>query len=161
MSRRKTRPTIVPWLSAKWDNQEKRFIQVGDSLLFEEAFRKLHVGAKYLYLCMAMESGGRRDFRFPTAAARKYGIPSSSFWNYVQELKDNHFIICHSNKNLRKPNDYSFTLEWKTIRPPALTRPEAMATYSRSVQNPDKAGRSDNSLVIQNPDKEQRNEAET
>ena len=62
MPRYKSRPTIVPWLSARPDNREKRFIQVGDSLLFSDAFQELRVGAKHLYLCMAMESGGKRDF---------------------------------------------------------------------------------------------------
>ena len=149
MPRYKSRPTIVPWLSARLDNREKRFIQVGDSLLFSKAFRELHVGARYLYFCMAMESGGKRNYKFPTAAAGKYGIAPSSFWTYVRELEDKRFIVCHSNKHLRHPNDYSFSDEWKTISPVPINRPEAMVTCSRSIRNPDSGNGGSDSLVDQ------------
>lgn len=147
MPRYKSRPTIVPWLSAKPDNREKRFIQVGDSLLFSKAFRELHMGARYLYFCMAMESGGKRDFQFPTTAAQKYGFSSSSFWTYVQELTDKRFIICRSNKHLRQPNDYSFSDGWKTISPVPNNRPEAMAICNKSDRNPDSGNGGSDSLV--------------
>ena len=147
MPRHKSRPTIVPWLSAKPDNREKRFIQVGDSLLFSKAFRELHMGARYLYFCMAMESGGKRDFQFPAAAAQKYGFSSSSFWTYVQELTDKRFIICRSNKHLRQPNDYSFSDGWKTISPVPNSRPEAMAICNKSDRNPDSGNGGSDSLV--------------
>ena len=71
MSRRKSRPAILPWLSARADNTEKRFIQPGNSLLLSPAFQSLSPGSRYLYLCMAMESGGRRRFLFPLAAGRR------------------------------------------------------------------------------------------
>ena len=107
---------------------------------------QLHVGARYLYFCMAMESGGKRDFRLPTAAAGKYGIAPSSFWTYVRELEDKHFIVCRSNKHLRRPNDYSFSDGWKTISP-VINRPEAMATCSKSDRNPDSGNSRSDSLV--------------
>ncbi len=149
MPRYKSRPTIVPWLSAKPDNRERRFIQVGDSLLFSKAFRELHVGARYLFFSMDMESGGKRDFRLPTAAAGKYGIAPSSFWTYVRELEDKRFIVCRSNKHLRRPNDYSFSDEWKTISQAPINRPEAMATCSRSDRNPNSGNMGSPSLVDQ------------
>ena len=147
MPKYKSKPTIVPWLSAKPDNREKRFIQVGDSLLFSKAFLELHVGARYLYFCMAMESGGKRNFQLPTAAAQKYGIKPSSFWTYVRELEDKRFIVSRSNKHLRQPNDYSFSDEWKTISPVPFNRPEAMATCSKSIRNPDSGNGGADSLV--------------
>ena len=147
MPRHKSRPTIAPWLSAKLDNREKRFIQVGDSLLFSDAFQELHVGAKYLYLCMAMESGGKRDFQFPTAAARKYGITSTSFWSYMHELEEKHFIVCRSNKHLRQPNDYSFSDRWKTIITVPFSRPQSMAICSISDRNPASDKEGSDSLV--------------
>ena len=147
MPKCKSKPTIVPWLSAKQDNREKRFIQVGDSLLFSKAFRELHVGARYLYFCMAMESGGKRDFRLPTAAAGKYGIKPSSFWTYVRELEDKRFVVSRSNKHLRQPNDYSFSDGWKTISPVPINRPEAMAICSKSDRNPDSRKEGSDSLV--------------
>ena len=147
MPKYKSKPTIVPWLSAKPDNREKRFIQVGDSLLFSKAFLELHVGARYLYFCMAMESGGKRNFQLPTAAAQKYGIKPSSFWTYVRELEDKRFIVSRSNKHLRQPNDYSFSDGWKTISPAPINRPEAMAIYSKSIRNPDSGNGGSDSLV--------------
>ena len=62
MSKRKHGPTIVPALSAKVDNKEKRFIQVGNSLLLSKQFHALGTGSRFLYFCMAMESGGRKNF---------------------------------------------------------------------------------------------------
>lgn len=147
MPRYKSRPTIVPWLSAKPDNREKRFIQVGDSLLFSKAFQDLHAGARYLYFCMAMESGGKRVFKLPTAAAGKYGFARSSFWAYVRELEDKRFIVSRSNKHLRQPNDYSFSDGWKTISPAPINRPEAMAICSKSIRNPDSGNGGSDSLV--------------
>lgn len=135
MGRRRSNAVIVPWLSARADNREKRFIQVGDTLLHSPSFKGLHAGAQHLYFCMAMESAGRRYFQFPTAAASKYGISSSSFWNYVQELTDKGFILCRSNKNLRKPNDYSFTEAWKAKEAAPLNSPGEMAICSKSDQN--------------------------
>ncbi len=141
MPRYKSRPTIVPWLSARQDNREKRFIQVGDSLLFSEAFRGLHIGARYLYFCMAMEGAGKRGFQFPTSAAGKYGIPSSSFWTYVQELSTAGFIECVSNKHLRRPNDYRFSSGWKSPLYPFQTKAGPMAISGISDRIPDKAGK--------------------
>jgi len=158
MSRRKSRPTIVPWLSARPDNQEKRFIQIGNSLLFSKVFQELHAGAQHLYFCMAMESGGKQEFQFPTSAAKKYGISPSSFWNYVQELTEKGFISYSSNQNLRKPNIYRFSMQWKLPSNTAsLFRPEAMATYSKSGQKLDKTERIDDSLAIQISDKTKHN----
>lgn len=78
MSKRKHGPTIVPALSAKVDNKEKRFIQVGNSLLLSKQFHALSTGSRFLYFCMAMESGGRKNFILPQKDAKKYGIAPSS-----------------------------------------------------------------------------------
>ena len=116
---------ILPWLSGKLDEREGRFIQVGNSLLLssksdggreKNAFLELSTGARLLYLCMAMESGGRRDFTFPLAAAKKYGFATATFRRYVEELVNGSFIVRVSNKNTRQPNDYSFSFEWKSER---------------------------------------------
>lgn len=117
---------ILPWLSARSDCEEGRFLQLGNSLLLSHVeketgketnpFVKLSPGAKILYLSMCMESGGHRSFRFPQTAAKKYGLPPSSFWRYVQELIREGMIKKNSGKNTREPNDYEFCFDWK--RPP-------------------------------------------
>lgn len=121
MSRKRRRPNLSPWLSEREDGCEKRFIQVGNSLLLSGAFQTLKPGARQLYLCMAMEAGGRRDFLFPQAAARKYGFAPRSFWGYVRELEEHGFLLCRSMRSIRRPNEYCFSFVWKGVRsPPAI-----------------------------------------
>ena len=110
---KKVKTGLVPWLSAKADGREKRFIQVGNTLLLSQKFQSLGAGARQLYFCMAMESGGRRQFIFPQSAAKKYGITPSSLRRHVKELEDAGFLIVHSLQNLRLPNEYEFSLRWK------------------------------------------------
>ena len=113
MSRSKSRGELLPWLSAKQDCREKRFLQIGNSLLLDKRWQSLTHGAKCLYICMAMEAGGKRYFTFPESASRKYGLKHSSFWNYVSELEERQFIERSSMKNLRKDNEYKFSLGWR------------------------------------------------
>ena len=120
MSRRKSGGTMLPWMSAKADGREKRFLQVGNSLLLSKKFQSLGTGARLLYLCMAMESGGRRTFLLPRTAAKKYGVPSTSLRRYIKQLADGGFIKVTSNKNLRKPNVYEFSSAWRTDDPSPL-----------------------------------------
>lgn len=116
MSRKRKTPALSPWLSEKADGCDRRFIQVGNSLLLSDTFQALKPGARQLYLCMAMEAGGRRDFLFPQTAARKYGFAPRSFWSYVRELEEHGFILCRSMRSVRKPNEYRFSFVWKGIR---------------------------------------------
>lgn len=104
---------IRPWLSAKQDCKEGRFVQIGNSLYLSKEFQSLSSGAQQLYERMSMESAGRQSFVFPLTTAHKYGIKDTSFRRYIDELIAAGFIVRHSNKNLRKPNDYSFSLSWK------------------------------------------------
>lgn len=113
MSRKRHGDTIKPWLSARNDCKEGRFIQCGNSLLLSKQFHDLTAGARYLYLCMCMESGGKRDFIFPLLAAKKYGIPKNSLTRHIAELQSHNFITVQSMANLRQPNEYSFCFEWK------------------------------------------------
>ena len=83
----------------------------------DKTFQALSPGAKTLYYCMAMECGGKREFLFPRSCAAKYGFAEKSFWRYVRELEENGFLIRCSMKSLRKPNEYSFSFAWKTVRP--------------------------------------------
>ena len=73
LSKRKHGPTIVPALSAKVDNKEKRFIQVENSLLLSKQFHALSTGSRFLYFCMAMESGERKNFILPQKDAKCTG----------------------------------------------------------------------------------------
>lgn len=123
MGRRKTagRCNIRPWLSAKADCKEGRFIQIGNSLLLSEQFGKLKAGARDLYFRMAMESGGEREFTFPASSAERHHIPASSFERFKAELIDAGFIrIKESGRLTREKNVYEFVFDWKA-RPPSKT----------------------------------------
>lgn len=119
MPKKKTGGEMRPWLTENIDCKEKRFIQVGNHLLLSKRFQNLSPGAQTLYLCMAMESGGRKGFTFPLSTALKFGFAKNSFWRYRNELDEKHFIKYRSNRNIRKPNEYEFCLEWKTLPPSA------------------------------------------
>lgn len=108
--------TIKPWLSARSDCKEGRFIQCGNSLLLSNEFQGLTAGARFLYFCMAMESGGKREFVFPLTSAKKYGIAKNSLTRQIAELKEAGFIHVQSMANLRQPNEYCFSFDWKSAR---------------------------------------------
>ena len=114
MSRARRGESIKGWLSARPDSAEKRFIQVGNTLLLSKAFQELSIGAQHTYLCMAMESGGKREFIFPLSAAKKYGISKNSLTRHVEELSAAKFITVQSGKTVRQPNLYAFSFEWKS-----------------------------------------------
>lgn len=105
---------IKPWLSANRDCREGRFIQVGNSLLLSDHFNTLSAGGRYIYLCMAMESGGKREFQFPQTSFTKYNIAPSCARRYIKELIRNGYIVCSSGQCIRKPNNYIFSFEWKS-----------------------------------------------
>jgi hypothetical protein len=88
MSKKKTvYDGITAWMSAKADNKEKRFIQVGNSLLLSKEFQKLGVGARCLYMCMAMESAGKRGFEFPLSSAKSMDLEILRFVDISQSLR--------------------------------------------------------------------------
>ena len=118
LSKRKHGPTIVPALSAKVDNKEKRFIQVENSLLLSKQFHALSTGSRFLYFCMAMESSLRK---------------------HINELEAARFIRVYSGKPTREPNRYEFCLSWK-LPPSPLRSHTPMAICSKSVSDGNKGG---------------------
>ncbi|MDL2300397.1 hypothetical protein LJC01_01990 [Clostridiaceae bacterium OttesenSCG-928-D20] len=105
---------ILPWLSARHDCKEGRFIQVSNSLRLSKKYQCLSHGARGLFLDMALESGGKRQFIFPKSAAEKYGYTYQTFRRCLDELKEKQFITCiEDNHTTRKPNIYEFNLCWK------------------------------------------------
>ena len=121
MPRRKAAPncSIPFWMSAKPDCREGRFLQVGNSLLLSPEFRGLSMGARCLYLCAAMEAGGKRNFTFPQSAATKYGIPARSMRRYLQELVTAGFVDVESSGRWRREsNRYLFSMSWRGQQSP-------------------------------------------
>lgn len=119
MPKRKTGGVMVPWLSARLDSKEGRFLQIGNSFLLSKEVQNLSNGALIVYLAMALEAGGRREFRFPRTAAAKYGIGETSLGRHVKELVAAGFIeVEFSGRFARTPNLYRFSLRWKGIESP-------------------------------------------
>ena len=107
------------WLTAKKTNQDEgRFIQVSNSFLLSEVFHKnLSYGAQMLYLCMALEAGGNKRFKFPNAAFKKYSFPVRSVRRFITELEREGFIKCNHALYTRQANEYEFVFEWKDRQP--------------------------------------------
>lgn len=107
---------ISPWLSARADCKEGRFIQIGNSLLLSPRFQDLNAAAKFLYLCMTMEAGGKSTVRFPHSAAKKFGVAPSTFERGVKELINAEFITLEPDDDHAqfKANTYRFSNAWKS-----------------------------------------------
>ena len=122
MPRHKSNATLCPYLTARLQsgvNRERRFIQIGTSLLHDKNFQDLSSQAQHLYFCMAMDAGGRFDFKFSRADALRYGFSYSTFLRAKNQLISNHFIRVKSNGRwTRTANWYTFDLSWKPIPAP-------------------------------------------
>ena len=97
-------------------------MQVGNSFLLAFGGKhpiKLSPGARWMYVCMAMESGGKREFVFTHGAGKKYGISGTSYDRRVKELESSGFIERVMDDGLAQwaPCTYRFTLGWKSVKP--------------------------------------------
>lgn len=119
MARRRTGGTLLPWLSAHVEGKEGRFLQIGNSLLLSKSFQELTSGAQILYLCMALESGGKPTVAFSRSTAAKYGISKNPFARQVSELAAAGFIEVDRDGSYEqfKATIYRFTYSWKTKVP--------------------------------------------
>ncbi len=111
MSKKRAQP-LPFWLTATADGRES-FIRIGQTLLKSTQFQALSTGTRYLYVCMAAESKGEREFTFPLSAAKSYGITKNSLTRHVEELKRAGFITVNSGANVRAPNIYTFSFSWR------------------------------------------------
>lgn len=62
---------LRPWLPANKDCRDGRFIQVGNSLLLSDAFKRLKGSEHKTYFSLCMESGGKPDSNFLTIPRRE------------------------------------------------------------------------------------------
>lgn len=106
---------IKPWLSARQDCREGRFIQVGNSFLLNKRVQSLSAGAFRLYLGMCMESGGAQHFTFTHGNGRNYGVSNTSYDRYVRELVEVGLVerVIDENLSRFKPNEFRFISTWK------------------------------------------------
>lgn len=117
MPRRTSGATLLPWLTARQDCKEGRFIQIGNSLLLDARYQALSTGARCLYQDMLMEAGGKPTVEFSRGTAqKKYGVAKNSFSRYIAELKEGGFIEVDQDGNFYQfsPNVYRFSLAWRS-----------------------------------------------
>ena len=104
------------WLS-KTNAKGEPFTQFGVTLFQSEELQKLPAGVRWVYVCMCAEAKGSKEFQFPRATAARYGIKSTTLRESVKRLTAAGFIEYVSGRTARTPNDYKFTMKWKTQPP--------------------------------------------
>lgn len=110
MAKSQSSKPLKRWLTSSSDCRERRFVQIGNTLLFDKRFTSLSVGARYLYILAANEAAGSRDFQFPALKMKALGINARK---YIKELVDAGFIeLVRSGRNTRTPNDHRFSFHW-------------------------------------------------
>jgi hypothetical protein len=116
MNRRggRSKQTHFPlWASDMPGGEEKRFIQIGVSLLEHESFLNLTPGAKVLYFYMKWKADPKPEFELPH---KDYSIftDNRAFSRACKELVEAGFIeVLQHNQCVRKPNRYKFSAAWK------------------------------------------------
>lgn len=108
----------IELLYERKDNEEGRFLKIGESLLCGEGsrFKTLTSGAQMIYLCMAMEAGEQQEVTFSCSTAQKYGIGKNVLPRAIKELIQAGFIEIADNLSYKqfKPTVYRFIIDWKS-----------------------------------------------
>ena len=111
--------TVLPWVSAKADCKEPKFLQIGVSLLESKAFQELSPATRLLYLAMCEDAAGRQSFEFPRSRFAHYGISNTAARAGIKKLIEAGFIVCEfSGKINREANRFRFSFAWKLNKPP-------------------------------------------
>ena len=117
MGRTKKTP-FPPWQTLKQDGIEKRYVRLANTQLCDNVMNKLSNAAFRVYVHMLLESEGKREFTFPASKYEKF-TTKPTFQKAKKELIAAGFIVeKQNNSNLRKPNVYEFSDEWKRRGPP-------------------------------------------
>lgn len=110
----KSKPTpFFSWETTKPNGIEKRYIRMGDTQMLHPAMLSLSHSAFRVYAYMKIESGGHKEFEYPYSKFKKI-ISKQGFQSALAELVEKGFIkVTQKNKNLRIPNKYAFSDDWK------------------------------------------------
>ena len=115
---RKKKTPFPSWQTTKVSGIEDRYIRLGNSQLLHDALMNLGDKAFRIYVYMLLESAGKKEFTFPRSKYKKLA-GNTVFQNAKEELIKKGFIVLKQhNANLRKPNIYAFSEEWKRFIPP-------------------------------------------
>ncbi len=120
MSRKKhltVRDDNIPFYLKDGASAGGRFIQVANSLMLSRRFQALTPNARWMYFCLSMEAGGRKEVTLSHSAAGKYGITKSGYDSAVRQLKEGGFIRLVDGLGRLESNRFEFVRDWQT-RPP-------------------------------------------
>lgn len=95
-----------------------RFIMVANSLLLSRQYQALSPLARYVYLALAMEAGGKDAVSMSHGQAKKYGITPSGYDNAIRQLKDGGFIRLDDGLGRLETNRFRFVRDWQQRAPP-------------------------------------------
>ena len=111
---RKTgKSNISFWLTALVNRAKERFVMKGYSFYEHPAVKGLSPSAYKIYDYMCKECGGTVEFIFPASKYEQI-TTKPTFQSAKKELIAKGFIIeVQNNSNLRKPNIFRFSDEWK------------------------------------------------
>lgn len=89
------------------------------SLVSHPAFKALSHLEVRVYLCMILRAGGNVEFTFPKAVYESdYGLSKTSVQKAVKGLQAAGFIQVSTQWQVRQPNIYRFSNEWKKREKP-------------------------------------------
>lgn len=108
---------IKPWLSARSDCSEGRFVQIGNTLLLSKSFQELSTSAQMLYICLAMESGGKPFAKLSRGNAKKYGFSPATYSRAVKQLIQAGFVKIAEDTGRYESNKFQFINDWKSKTP--------------------------------------------
>lgn len=117
--RYKSKHCIIPWLTAKIDCREPKYIQCGVTLFEHPSFKRLTPAQRCLYLAMCMDAGVHQEFTFSKARIEHYGFSYATGRDAIDALIAGGFITkIYSGQVTREKNGYAFSEQWKLIGTP-------------------------------------------
>ena len=100
--------------SGRTDGVEPHFLQIGVTLFEHPTFQSLTPTQRYLYLCMLHDAEGRREFVFPQARFKHFGLKNTAARDGIEALIQKGFIVrLFSGKVTREASGYAFSHAWK------------------------------------------------
>ena len=114
MGRKRKIPDLNPWETELFTGTDRRYIRLGNSLFLSKSFQALTGQERNVYLCMIMECGGKRAFKFSFSSMKKYGISKMTGIRAVEGLEKAGFIKkTYCGRIQMNPNEYEFVSDWK------------------------------------------------
>ena len=100
-----------------------RFVPLTNALMLDKLFQSLTPNARWFFLALCMEAGGRPTVTMSHSAAKKYGITPSSYDSAVKQLTEKGFIKLADNLSRLETNRFELLFVWRG-NPPGKSEPE-------------------------------------